>query len=157
MTVAVIGQVREYRQIASPNTVVDLAPLIVHAPRMPVSSIWRQGPLASPDATHSKTRSGRGPSSRRRRFRKEMLAQSYSEERRGGAATSVGRGRLDENGSALSGFEVIFRQEPAVSGRNHFGSRLAFALTASSSSRSASASSDGYVGVFRPRTECRFG
>jgi hypothetical protein len=75
MTVAVIGQVREYRQIASPKTVVDLAPLIVHAPRMPVSSIWRQGPLASPDATHSKTRSGHGPSSRRGRFRKEMLAQ----------------------------------------------------------------------------------
>jgi hypothetical protein len=75
MTVAVIGQVREYREIASPNTVVDLAPLIVHAPRMPVSSIWRQGPLASPDATHSKTRSGHGPSIRRGRFRKEMLAQ----------------------------------------------------------------------------------
>jgi hypothetical protein len=44
MTVAVIGQVREYREIASPNTVVDLAPLIVHAPRMPVSTIWRQVP-----------------------------------------------------------------------------------------------------------------
>ncbi|TIS98357.1 PQQ-dependent sugar dehydrogenase [Mesorhizobium sp.] len=52
---------------------------------------------------------------------------SYSEQRSGGAATSVGRGRLDENGSALSSFEVIFRQEPAVSSRHHFGSRLVFA------------------------------
>jgi glucose/arabinose dehydrogenase len=52
---------------------------------------------------------------------------SYSEERSGGAATSVGRGRLDENGSALSDFEVIFRQESAVSSRHHFGSRLVFA------------------------------
>ncbi|TIQ19250.1 MAG: PQQ-dependent sugar dehydrogenase [Mesorhizobium sp.] len=52
---------------------------------------------------------------------------SYSEERGGGAATSVGRGRLDENGSALSNFEVIFRQEPAVSSRLHYGSRLVFA------------------------------
>ncbi|RWB02113.1 MAG: PQQ-dependent sugar dehydrogenase [Mesorhizobium sp.] len=52
---------------------------------------------------------------------------AYSEERGGGAATSVGRGRLDENGSALSNFEVIFRQEPAVSSRLHYGSRLVFA------------------------------
>ncbi|RWN58825.1 MAG: PQQ-dependent sugar dehydrogenase [Mesorhizobium sp.] len=52
---------------------------------------------------------------------------SYSEQRSGGAATSVGRGRLNENASALSGFEVIFRQEPAVSSRHHFGSRLVFA------------------------------
>ncbi|MER8435713.1 PQQ-dependent sugar dehydrogenase [Mesorhizobium sp. M1312] len=52
---------------------------------------------------------------------------SYSEERGGGAATSVGRGRLNENGSALSNFEVIFRQEPAVSSRHHYGSRLVFA------------------------------
>ncbi|RWQ26113.1 PQQ-dependent sugar dehydrogenase [Mesorhizobium sp.] len=52
---------------------------------------------------------------------------SYSEERGGGAATSVGRGRLDENGSVLSNFEVIFRQEPAVSSRLHYGSRLVFA------------------------------
>ncbi|ASY66807.1 PQQ-dependent oxidoreductase, gdhB family (plasmid) [Sinorhizobium sojae CCBAU 05684] len=52
---------------------------------------------------------------------------SFAEEREGGAATSVGRGRLNEDATALSDFEVIFRQEPAVSGENHFGSRLAFA------------------------------
>ncbi len=52
---------------------------------------------------------------------------SFAEERQGGAATSVGRGRFNEDTTALSDFEVIFRQEPAVSGENHFGSRLAFA------------------------------
>lgn len=52
---------------------------------------------------------------------------SFAEERQGGAATSVGRGRFNEDATALSDFEVIFRQEPAVSGENHFGSRLAFA------------------------------
>lgn len=52
---------------------------------------------------------------------------SFADERNGGAATSVGRGRLNEDATAVSDFEVIFRQEPAVSGENHFGSRLAFA------------------------------
>ncbi|WEX78889.1 PQQ-dependent sugar dehydrogenase [Sinorhizobium numidicum] len=52
---------------------------------------------------------------------------SFAEEREGGAATSVGRGQLNEDATAISDFEVIFRQEPAVSGENHFGSRLAFA------------------------------
>ena len=52
---------------------------------------------------------------------------SFAEERDGGAATSVGRGRLNDDATALSDFKVIFRQEPAASGENHFGSRLAFA------------------------------
>ncbi|MQW08665.1 PQQ-dependent sugar dehydrogenase [Sinorhizobium meliloti] len=52
---------------------------------------------------------------------------SFAEEREGGAATSVGRGRLNDDATALSDFKIIFRQEPAVSGENHFGSRLAFA------------------------------
>lgn len=52
---------------------------------------------------------------------------SFAEDRDGGAATSVGRGRLNDDATALSDFEVIFRQEPAASGENHFGSRLAFA------------------------------
>lgn len=52
---------------------------------------------------------------------------SFAEEREGGAATSVGRGRLNDDATALSDFKVIFRQEPAASGENHFGSRLAFA------------------------------
>jgi glucose/arabinose dehydrogenase len=52
---------------------------------------------------------------------------SFAEEREGGAATSVGRGRLNDDATALSDFKTIFRQEPAASGENHFGSRLAFA------------------------------
>ncbi|MDW9534052.1 PQQ-dependent sugar dehydrogenase [Sinorhizobium meliloti] len=52
---------------------------------------------------------------------------SFAEEREGGAATSVGRGRLNDDATALSDFTIIFRQEPAASGENHFGSRLAFA------------------------------
>lgn len=50
---------------------------------------------------------------------------SFSEEAAGGLArTAVARAKLV--GEALVGTEVIFRQKPAVSGSNHFGSRLAF-------------------------------
>jgi glucose/arabinose dehydrogenase len=52
---------------------------------------------------------------------------SFAEDRGGGrAGTSVMRGRLNEAGTALEGVEVIFRQEPAHTGGNHFGSRLVF-------------------------------
>src|SRR4051794_4981021 len=52
---------------------------------------------------------------------------SFAEDRGGGrAGTSVMRGRLNEAGTALEGVEVIFRQEPAHTGSNHFGSRLVF-------------------------------
>ncbi|MDJ0387474.1 PQQ-dependent sugar dehydrogenase [Roseomonas sp. E05] len=44
----------------------------------------------------------------------------------GTASTAVARGRLDAAATQLQGLEVIFRQEPKVSGGNHFGSRLAF-------------------------------
>lgn len=55
---------------------------------------------------------------------------SYSEPR--GAfrnGTSVVRAMLTlaDNGGAISDGTVIFRQEPAISGRHHFGSRLAWA------------------------------
>lgn len=55
-----------------------------------------------------------------------LVYLSFSEGRGDGAGTSAGRGRLNEDATALEDFEVIFRQEPAVSGGNHFGSRLAF-------------------------------
>lgn len=42
----------------------------------------------------------------------------------GTASTAAARGRLE--GNTLTDVEVIFRQEPKVSGGNHFGSRLAF-------------------------------
>lgn len=51
---------------------------------------------------------------------------TFSEAGDGGASTAVARGRLNEAETALEGAEVIFRQEPKVSGGNHFGSRLAF-------------------------------
>src|SRR3712207_980094 len=52
---------------------------------------------------------------------------SYAEDRGGGqAGTSVARARLNTAGTGLEGLQVIFRQEPSHSGRNHYGSRLVF-------------------------------
>ena len=61
------------------------------------------------------------------RFRDNRLVYvSYSEPGENGAAgTSVARGRLGE--TALEDVQVIYRQQPKVSGPNHFGSRLVFA------------------------------
>jgi len=54
---------------------------------------------------------------------------SYAEPREGASGTSVARGRLvEEAGNArLDNVQVIFRQEPAMSGSGHYGSRLVFA------------------------------
>src|SRR5690606_6592792 len=57
--------------------------------------------------------------------RNALVYVSYAEPGEGGASTAVARGRLA--GEALEDVEVIFRQQPKVSGGNHFGSRLAFA------------------------------
>ena len=54
-----------------------------------------------------------------------LVYLSYAEPREGGNGTSVARGQLGESG--LSDVEVIFRQQPTVPGRHHFGSRLVFA------------------------------
>lgn len=54
---------------------------------------------------------------------------SFSEPRGGGNGTSVARGRLNEQGAALTGVEVIFRQMPAINSNLHFGSRLVFDRT----------------------------
>ncbi|WP_420403336.1 PQQ-dependent sugar dehydrogenase [Nisaea sp.] len=54
-----------------------------------------------------------------------LLYLSYSGRGAGGAGTEVARARL--SGNSLVGLEVIFRQQPKVSGGRHFGSRLAFA------------------------------
>jgi glucose/arabinose dehydrogenase len=58
-----------------------------------------------------------------------MIYFSYAEPREGAAGTSVARGKLmEEAGNAwLDGVQVIFRQQPASGGGNHFGSRLVFA------------------------------
>jgi glucose/arabinose dehydrogenase len=55
-----------------------------------------------------------------------LVYLSYSEAGEGGASTAVARGRLNEAVTALDDVEVIFRQQPKVSGNNHFGSRLVF-------------------------------
>lgn len=54
-----------------------------------------------------------------------LVYLSYAEAGLGGASTALGRGVLA--GDRIDGFQVIFRQEPKVSGPNHFGSRIVFA------------------------------
>ncbi|MCU0839218.1 MAG: PQQ-dependent sugar dehydrogenase [Rhodospirillales bacterium] len=49
----------------------------------------------------------------------------YAEAGKGGAGTAVARGRLADG--RLDDVHVIFRQQPKVSGGNHFGCRLVFA------------------------------
>lgn len=53
-----------------------------------------------------------------------LVYLSYAEPREGGNGTAVARGRLEERG--LEDVQVIFRQQPAVKGGHHFGSRLVF-------------------------------
>ena len=50
---------------------------------------------------------------------------AYAEPGEGGASTAVARASLGDG--ALDNVQVIFRQEPKVSGSNHFGSRLVIA------------------------------
>lgn len=54
---------------------------------------------------------------------------AFSEARAGGNGTSVARGRLNEQGTALTGVSVIFQQMPAIASNMHFGSRLVFDRT----------------------------
>ncbi|WP_336811227.1 PQQ-dependent sugar dehydrogenase [Bosea sp. MMO-172] len=58
-----------------------------------------------------------------------LVYLSFSEPRSGGSGTSVARGRLNEQGTALTGVEMIFRQLPAINSNLHFGSRLVFDRT----------------------------
>jgi aldose sugar dehydrogenase len=60
----------------------------------------------------------------------QLVYFTFSEPRGGDSnGTSVARARLelDDKGGRLQDLRIIFRQEPAVSGGLHFGSRLAFA------------------------------
>jgi len=54
-----------------------------------------------------------------------LIYLSYAEPGPGGAGTAVARGRLTDHG--LDEVRGIYRQQPKVSGGNHFGSRLVFA------------------------------
>jgi glucose/arabinose dehydrogenase len=56
----------------------------------------------------------------------QTIYWSYSEPRQGGNATSVARGVLSKDRSALSEVAVIFRAMPTYDGTKHYGSRLAF-------------------------------
>ena len=56
-----------------------------------------------------------------------LVYLSYAEGGEDGkAGTTVGRGRLSDDLTRLTNFEVIFRQQPKLSTGNHFGSRLVF-------------------------------
>lgn len=56
-----------------------------------------------------------------------LVYLSYAEAGDGSAAgTTVGRGRLSADATALDDFQVIFRQQPKLSSGTHFGSRLVF-------------------------------
>lgn len=55
----------------------------------------------------------------------QFVYWTYSEAGNGGAGTAVARGKLE--GNKLADVQVIFRQQPKVSGALHFGSRLVFA------------------------------
>ncbi|WP_262029464.1 PQQ-dependent sugar dehydrogenase [Microvirga sp. Mcv34] len=56
-----------------------------------------------------------------------LVYLSLAEDRgEGRAGTAVARGRLSQDGTALEETQVIFRQEPAHTGNNHWGSRLVF-------------------------------
>ena len=58
-------------------------------------------------------------------FDKDRLVYlSFAEPGEGGAGTAVARGRLSESG--LENTQVIWRQQPKVSGSNHWGSRIVF-------------------------------
>ena len=54
-----------------------------------------------------------------------LVYLTYAKPGPGGAATAVGRGRLE--GGALVGFEELWAQAPFHRGGRHFGSRIAFA------------------------------
>ena len=58
-------------------------------------------------------------------FDKDRLVYlSFAESGEGGAGTAVARARLGERG--LENTQVIWRQQPKVSGPNHWGSRIVF-------------------------------
>ncbi len=54
----------------------------------------------------------------------KLVWLSYAEPGDGGASTALGRGRLGAGG--LDDFQVIFRQQPKVTGSAHFGGRIVF-------------------------------
>jgi glucose/arabinose dehydrogenase len=84
-------------------------------------------PLAGVPRVHARGQGGLLDVALDPRFADNRLVYlSYAEPgERGTAGTVVARGRLAE--SRLDDVQVIYRQQPKVSGNNHFGSRLVFA------------------------------
>ncbi len=58
-----------------------------------------------------------------------LVYLSFSEPRTGGNGTSVARGKLNAQGTALTDVALIFRQMPTIASNMHFGSRLVFDRT----------------------------
>lgn len=58
-----------------------------------------------------------------------LVYLSFAEPRAGGNGTSVARGQLNAQGTALTDVTVIFRQMPTIASNLHFGSRLVFDRT----------------------------
>ncbi len=58
----------------------------------------------------------------------KMVYLSWAEAGAGGAGAAVGRAKLieDAKGARLDGLSIIWRQTPKVSGKGHFGHRIAF-------------------------------
>lgn len=57
-----------------------------------------------------------------------LVYLSYTEPGPDGAnSTAASRGRLSEDGRRLSDVELVFRQEPKLTGSKHYGSRIVFA------------------------------
>jgi aldose sugar dehydrogenase len=54
----------------------------------------------------------------------QLVYFAYSESGNGGVGTAVSRGKLSD--TSLDDVQVIFRQQPKVSGPNHFGGRVVF-------------------------------
>jgi glucose/arabinose dehydrogenase len=80
-------------------------------------------PLAGVPAVYARGQGGLLDVSLSPSFAQDRLVYlSYSEPGGAGGGTAVARGRLGERG--LEGTQVIWRQEPKVSGNNHWGSRL---------------------------------
>ena len=55
-----------------------------------------------------------------------LVYLSWAEDGDGGKGAAVGRARLSDDMSRLENFEVIWRQNPKVSGDGHFAHRIAF-------------------------------
>jgi glucose/arabinose dehydrogenase len=55
-----------------------------------------------------------------------LVYMSFAEPGEGGNSTAVARGALNQDRTALSNVEVIFRQQPKLPSTKHFGSRLVF-------------------------------